>query len=209
MKDVFGYDSFWQILVCKHGPQAHGVRPSKDEVKRHLREHHDITIPVEQQTYIDYFSSLRCRTRVELEAFLDSFDQPARPVDYIETSPGFHCPDCDYLTAQQRPRHKLGSRCVSKNWQPCRLQKFFPGLGEQWFRVDINLRIPDSPPSDLLSDLPPVLSQPAPSGPSRTSSRDREQEQEDGEDGEDEEDDHIDEESERTGTDDEDEDTDD
>jgi hypothetical protein len=91
MRDVFGYDSFWRILVCKHGPQAHGVR-------RHLREHHHITIPVEQQSYFDYFSSLRCRTCAELEAFLGSLDQPVRPVEHIDVSHGFHCPDCDYLT---------------------------------------------------------------------------------------------------------------
>jgi hypothetical protein len=36
---------------------------------------------------------------------------------------------------------------VSKDWQPCRVQKFFPNDNEVWFRVNHSLRVPSSPPS--------------------------------------------------------------
>ena len=147
MNDLFGYDSFWRILVCKVGPRAHGVLPNQNEVRRHLRQHHHITRADEQQDYLNYFSSLRCRTPHELKTLLDSQCQPVRPVDYIDDSAGFHCPDCGHLTIQQRPRHISRSRCVSKDWQPCRVQKFFPNVNDPWFRVDHSLRVSYSPPS--------------------------------------------------------------
>jgi hypothetical protein len=95
----------------------------------------------------------------ELEVFFHSLRQPVRPVNYIETLSGFRCLECDFLTTQRRPRHKSSSRCLSKNWQSCHVQKFFAGQSEPWFRVNLNLRISASPctaspppPADPLFD---------------------------------------------------------